>query len=521
MAARVLLATPSPEIRDHLTHVITESDGFELAGAAVDGAGLLTAIERQPYVAVVVIDASVDGGHGHDVVRRVGIASPLSGIVLLVDQAGPDELVAAMDVGARSVISRNAGLDEVVSRFEAVARWSSAAQAAVSTDRTGGRGGNVVAIAGAKGGVGASALTLLLARAGRRRGSATVVDLDLGKGDLAAYAGVGTRRSVVDLALVEGEITGRMLRETTYEIAGGLRLLPAPGEGERGEDMTPGAARAVVSALRFESDLAVIDVGSHLDEPRATVLELADRALLVTTPDMPSLRAARRTVAQWERLGIRPPSEVELVLNRRTSRDQVTRQLVERVVERPVAFTVPDGGEPFATAVNTATLLEANTSAHQALAEVAAPARPDPGRVAPAERDGESEVEALLSGSARRVRRRDLEAGQASVELPVVVVLCLLVLLLCIQGIGWATGMVFARAAAQEGARTVGVAGAYDSSVAAAAAADARDTVPDAWRAGTDVSVSADTVRVRLTSPTLIPGIDLTAESSAAVYQER
>src|SRR5690606_11555318 len=206
-----------------------------------------------------------------------------------------------------------------------------------------------------------------------------LVDLDLGAGDLAAYTGVRTRRSIVDLASVEGEVTGRMLRETTYEVPGGLRLLPARAEGERGEAMTPSATRSVVSALRFESGLAVVDVGAHLDEPRATALEFADRVLLVTTPDLPALRAARRSIAQWERLAIRRPATVEVVLNRRTPRDEVTPALVERIVERPVAFTVPDGGTAFAGAVNTATLLETPTPVHTAVAKVGVAAlRDDP-----------------------------------------------------------------------------------------------------------------------------------------------
>ncbi|MBE1874100.1 hypothetical protein, partial [Myceligenerans pegani] len=47
-------------------------------------------------------------------------------------------MAAAMEVGARSVIARNAGLEEVLSRFESVASWSAVAQAAVSAERTAG-----------------------------------------------------------------------------------------------------------------------------------------------------------------------------------------------------------------------------------------------------------------------------------------------------------------------------------------------------------------------------------------------
>ncbi|PUB30161.1 pilus assembly protein CpaE [Promicromonospora sp. AC04] len=545
MVTKVLLATASREVRDHLGHVFAESDQFELAAAVPDGAGALTALDRHPDVGIVVVDEAADDGHGHALARTVGLAAPLIGIVMVVDAHGPAEMneamASAMEVGARSVIARNAGLEEVLTRFEAVASWSTVARAAIAAERNGGRSGQVVVVAGAKGGVGTSVLALLLARAGRT-GDTTLVDFDLGAGDLAAYAGVRTRRSVVDLAGVEGEVTARMLRETTYEVGGGLRLLTAPNDGERGEEMTPAAARSIVSALRFESNLAVLDVGAHLDEPRATAIEFADRVLLVTTPDLPALRAARRVIAQWDRLAIRRPTAVELVLNRRTSRDEVTPQLAERIVERPVAFTVPDGGSAFTGAVNTATLLETPTPVHAAVAEVGIAAiSPEAGPVRP---DDPAEVAALVAGTARRngrsgsdqkrsarlmsrEKRADPEAGQSTVELPVVILMALTALLLCAQAIGWATGLLTARAVAQEGARTVGIVGYYDrygnprDEVIERVRDDAREQLPS-WMSSiddSDIDVLADRVSIRVTVSTVIPGVDLSASSSAPVYR--
>lgn len=538
MATQVVLVTSDTGVREYLTHVLAEADAFEIATVVSDAQGVLGALERHPEAGLVVVDADTDGGQGHTIARRVGAVAPLVGIVMLVEDAGPAALAAAMEVGARSVVQRTAGLDEVVSRFEAVAQWSSSARAVIQADQSSSRGGRVVAVAGAKGGVGASVVALLLAAASAARQSVTLVDFDLASGDLTAFAGVHTRRSVVDLAEVAGEITGRMLRETSYDVPGGMRLLPAPNEGERGEEMTADAARAIVNALRFESDLAVIDVGSRLDETTATVLEYADAVLLVTTPDLPALRAARRAIVQWERLAVRQPATVDLVLNRRSSRDQVTTQLVQRVVERPVAFTVPVGGEDFDTATNTATLLEEQTGVHEAVARVAGAVsqRPQSGSAAGArrEQDDEQELEKLLgrgvratraSRSRRKRTRRatdgeDGESGQATVELPIALLFGLIVLIACGQGILWAAGLMVARSAAQDGARTVGIAASYDAAVAADARRDVRESLPSFWNARSEVSVSPGEVRVRLETPTVFPGATLAATSSADVYRE-
>ncbi|GAA4725253.1 hypothetical protein GCM10023216_14460 [Isoptericola chiayiensis] len=520
MATKVLLVTLDPRVREHFGNVLAESDVFEIVAVAPDGASARTVLEREPDVAVVVVDEGAEAGNGHGVARSIAVTAPLVGVVMLVPTADPQSLSRAMDVGARSVVSHGAGLEEVTARLESVATWSGAARATVGSERAANRAGEVLVVAGAKGGVGTSTLALLLAQATAQRQTVTAVDFDLGAGDLAGFAGVSTRRSVVDLAEVSGEITGRMLRETSYELTGGVRLLPAPTDGERGEEMSGPAARAIVGGLRYESDLAVVDVGSHLDDATASVLEFADRALLVVNPSLPALRAARRTLTQWDRLAIRRPESVQLVLNRRTPRDEVTRQLAERIVERPVAFTIPDGGQPFESAMNTATLLEAQTPVHRAVAEVVA--RPATQAESPGTTDPDGSTP---TATRRRGRRRSAtaagERGQAAMEFPVIIALALALLLVCAQGLAWASGLMVARAAAQEGARTVGIAQSYDGSVAQQAREDVRERLPEGLRDTAVIRVSQGSVDVRVRSTPVIPGLRFSASSSADVFEER
>ncbi|ROR72670.1 MinD/ParA family protein [Bogoriella caseilytica] len=555
MATKVLLVTNDAGVRDHLGHVLSEAEDFDLAGSVRDAVAARAALERDADITIMVVDENVDNGNGHAAARAVGAAFPLVGLVMVVPHAGSEAFGRAMEVGARSVISTSTSLDEVITRLEGVARWADSVRAALDADFASANAGRVVAIAGAKGGVGVSALTLLLARASVGMRSVSVVDFDLGKGDLAAYSGVHTRRSIVDLTGVAGEITSRMLRETSYEIRGGLRLLSAPSHGERGEEMTPEAARNIIGALRYESDLAVVDIGSHLDDVRATVLEFADAVLLVSTPDLPSLRATRRILDQWERLAIRPPSSVDLLLNRRAKQDQVTPALAERIVERSIAFVVPDGGAPFAEAMNTATLLEdKKTAVHEAVGRAgeAVLAKEITAEAEGEKQEGDTEVEQLLNKSApttRRSRRDDqskrsrrrkakaeakagkkeakksrkaakAEAGQVALELPVMVGIVLAVVLIAVQGLGWAAGLVAARSAAQDGARYVGIQQSYDPTVAARAESIAYDGLLANWHSDATVTVGRNEVRVEIRTPTIIPGATLSAASTATVYRE-
>ncbi|SFJ82040.1 AAA family ATPase [Cellulomonas sp. KH9] len=515
MTTKVLLASADERTLERLSQVLAEADAIELVQVVREAANVEDALTRHPDVDVLVVDELIDSGRGLGVARTVGAANPLLGIVMLVDQAGPEQFAAAMESGARSVLSRTSSLAEVVSRLESVAHWVGAARSAVSADARSGRAGRVVAVAGAKGGVGASAVALLMAQSLVSSRTVGLVDFDLQSGDLAAYLGVHTRRSVVDLVDIAGEMTGRILRETSYDVPGGIRLLSAPNDGERGEEMTARAARSVVNALRYQYEVSIIDVGSHLTEATAAVLEEADVAVLVVTPDLPALRAARRTLAMWERLVVRQRSAVRVLLNRQHRRNEVTESLAAKIVESRVDATVPDGGSPFESAMNTASVAAASGPAHTAAAKFAAAVV---GPVDDGPVDAVEEAYAEVAGRGRR-RARGNDAGQSAVELPVAFAVALMVLLLAGQGLVWGTGYLLARNAAHEGARTVGLQ-AWGPSTPGAARADALDELSGRWRSAATVDVSPSDVTVHVVAPTVVPGVRLTSSVSAPVQRE-
>lgn len=518
MVAKVLLASADEPTLERMSQVLAEVESVRLVRVVRDAAGVREAVARTPDLDVLVIDVDLEAAHGLAVARAVGAANPLLGIVMLVDHAGPDQFAAAMDSGARSVISRTGGLAEVVGRLDSVSQWVSAARAAVSTDAGGGRAGKIIAVAGAKGGVGASTCALLTAHALTGPRSVGLVDFDLQSGDVAAYLGVHTRRSVVDLVDIAGEMSGRILQEISYDVAGGLRLLSAPNDGERGEEMTASAARAVVGGLRFQYDASVIDVGSHLTEVTAAVLEEADDVVLVVTPDLPALRAARRTLAMWERLAVRPRSSIRVVVNRQNRRNEVTTGLASRIVEVDIDTTVPDGGAPFESAMNTASLLGTSGPAHAAVARLAN--RLVEASAPTEEADETLEQLAASSGSGRRRARAGRDAGQSTVELPIVLAIALVVFLGCAQGIAWGAGHMLARQAAYEGARTVGLE-AWGPPTAEAARLDALDQLSGPWRQDARVDVSSSRVTVHVSTPTILPGLGRDASASVPVQVER
>ncbi|CAM5227695.1 P-loop NTPase [Streptomyces tanashiensis] len=158
-------------------------------------------------------------------------------------------------------------------------------------------GGTVVTVSGAKGGVGAAVTAVHLALAARASGrSVALVDMDLQSGDIASYLDVQFRRSVADLATI-ADISARVLQDAVYVHETGLSLLLArrrAGRARRGGHRPrrpPGRQRPARPARGRRPRLRI-----RLDSANAAVIEMADTALLVTTPDVVAVRAAKRTV---------------------------------------------------------------------------------------------------------------------------------------------------------------------------------------------------------------------------------
>jgi pilus assembly protein CpaE len=257
-------------------------------------------------------------------------AHPGVAIVLLVEDAGVDTYRAALRVGACAVATLPAS----------PAGLSSAVADALGTQRpgTGPRDappGEVIAVAGACGGVGTSALALGLA-AGCR---ALLVDLSRGRAGLPFVLGAACERSLADLAQA-GEALAAGIGTVASEHRSGLRFVPGPPDGDVLAAVDPGWGLTLVRELRARERVAVIDGGASVEGSAREALLAADRLVVVVVPLRSSLEAGRSLVLDLARWGA--SAQPELVVNRWSRRADVGLRAVARIVDAPVAAVVRD-----------------------------------------------------------------------------------------------------------------------------------------------------------------------------------
>lgn len=339
---RVLLGIEDLALLHLVRTLLSEIGDCSVVGSVSTSEEVLDTLEElHSDVEVVLLHEGLQRTPLLQLVREIALRHPGAGVLLLLREGTPEILSAAMEAGARGVLTLPLELEAMDARLHATSSWSRAVREHISgetSDLQEGRRGSVVAVAGVKGGVGTTLLAVHLALAAANAGRAVcLVDLDLQAGDVANYFDVQFHRSLVDLIEVADDMTKRVLQEALYTHDSNLQLLLAPAEGEHGEEVPSRAVHQVVSALRSRFDLVVVDGGSHMNQANTAAIETADRVLLVTTPDVVATRAAQRMIQFWQRLHVRKNEDVLLVVNRSSRRCEIQPALVARAVGVPVA----------------------------------------------------------------------------------------------------------------------------------------------------------------------------------------
>lgn len=341
MTTRILPAVGDPDAARAIVTLLSQLPAAEPAAPVPDSTSLLDTLARMASESidelpeVVLVHERIGPAPALELIREVALRFPAVGVVLVSSDAGPGLFSAAMDSGARGLIGLPLAYEELAARVQAAAQWSVGVRRHLgrSPEAFTGPGGRVVTVTGAKGGVGATFTAVQFALAAAASGRRTaLVDLDLQAGDVGSYLDVQFRRSIADLAGIQ-DISPRVLQDAVYDDRTGLALLLAPADGERGEEVDDRAARHVLAALRGRYELVVVDCGTQMTGANAAAVEMADVAVLVTTPDVVAVRAAKRMVRMWERLQVRKAEDTAMVVNRWSKHTEIQPALIEKITK--------------------------------------------------------------------------------------------------------------------------------------------------------------------------------------------
>jgi pilus assembly protein CpaE len=272
-------------------------------------------------------------------------------VTILAASADPGVTLirAALDAGATDVLSLPLGRGEL---HKALIKFS---QTEVRNAAGRGVGGSVIAVYGARGGLGASTLavnlaTRLMALAGT---DTAIVDMDLQRGDVGAFLNLTPSQSIAAIVSARGEVDDLFLHGTLTRHSSGLFVLPAPPEMEEGDSITDADVEVVFRLLRAQFRWTVVDTPRTLHGAVVAALEQSDRTIVLTDLAVPSVRAAKRTFELLGRLGV-PMEHLELVVTEAIAGPLDVKDVV-RALGRTPLVVIPRDAEGAGRAMNSGT----------------------------------------------------------------------------------------------------------------------------------------------------------------------
>ena len=165
--------------------------------------------------------------------------------------------------------------------------------------------GRIIAVAQARGGVGATTVAVNLAhelvgRAGflkkKLPNSVALVDLDLQFGSVGAMLDLSEQDELHQLAL-DGTIPdAAFLARAMVKLPNGMSVLAAPSKFMPLDSLQPEQITALLDLLRRENDFVVVDLPHALGAWIEPVLKCADELLVVSDTSVPSIRQCRRLI---------------------------------------------------------------------------------------------------------------------------------------------------------------------------------------------------------------------------------
>ena len=332
-------------------------------------------------------------GKAHLTVQMGGMAAavetystvPTPNVIILETEgrsdilAGLDQLATVCDPGTRVVVIGNAndaapyrelvrrgvndyviGPVETLDVVRSICSLFSASEAVAV--------GRVIAVVGAKGGVGASTVAHNVAWAIARDLAldSVVIDLDLAFGtaglDYNQDPVQGIANAVFSPDRLDTSFVERLLTKCTDR----LSLLAAPASLERVYDLSAESFDSIFDTLRMTTPCIVLDVPHQWSGWTKRALVGADDILIVAEPDLANLRNTKNmlTMLKASRPNDRPPL---YCLNqiRMPKRPEIDARGFTKTIESPPISAIPFDSRLFGTAANNGQMIAEIAARHR------------------------------------------------------------------------------------------------------------------------------------------------------------
>jgi pilus assembly protein CpaE len=298
--------------------------------------------------AIVFLQSS-DHYDVYQLCKQLKSSKPDWEIILVVQDDHEQDFKAALRSGAFDIVSATESVDQLNRAVEEAENYINK-EVKQKPEEQVKQEGKVITICSPKGGVGKTTLTVNLASAlSQRKLKVAVVDLDLQFGDVSLFFDAKPKRTIYEWVM-EGNDSIERLKTFMTETKSNIHVMASPLRPEFSEVITGGNIEGVLSKLKEEYDVVLVDTPPFLVETVISSLEQSDYILLVTSMDLPTLKNNKIYIETIKALGF--GEKIKVVLNRKEKVKGLEPGLVEKIVGTSIFAAIPNKDKVVLNSVN-------------------------------------------------------------------------------------------------------------------------------------------------------------------------
>lgn len=262
---------------------------------------------------------------------------PQVAVAIVAKAFEPELMLEAMRAGVSEVVVEPLSVDALRTSLDRLV----VPKASVSHNA-------VVAVIGAKGGVGATTVAVNLAEAvARANGEALLIDLHLNIGDAAVFLGVEPRFTVVEALENTHRLDAAFLKGLLIRMKSGLDFLGASTRIVQGS-VDPHRVRTLLEFASTYSSCVVLDVPRQ-DFALLESLDSATSIFVVVNQELPTVRAAQSLVRSLQQ---RYGERVGVIVNRSDKNSEISLDDIAKTVTVPIRHVLPNDYRQATSAAN-------------------------------------------------------------------------------------------------------------------------------------------------------------------------
>ena len=326
-----------------------DGDAGDLVGARVAGFPISLSvlpvtdwIDPEEISAAAAAVVQVDPDTPASIKRFQKLAQAVSTPLIAAAYDPPLALVRSLvRSGAHDVVPLPLSIEDLETSIAPVADEAAKRGAAIDADRS-----KIITVIKGVGGAGATALVSQLAirfaqseaACGRE---ACLIDLDVQFGDVAFQLGLKPKLSVSDLLEAGTRLDGSLLRSTTTDHAGGLKVIAAPAEMMPLEGVSNEHLMEIIDLATREFGTVFVDLPTNWTNWSLSLVARSDLVLLVTELTVAGLNRARKQLKLLESQDLNN-LDVRVIANRwdKSQTRNIRPADVREALGRDIAYTI-------------------------------------------------------------------------------------------------------------------------------------------------------------------------------------